>query len=157
MAVQIKHKLCPISTPFSHTLTAREAQHGGTGLNMMETISMIKQNIMYSCALHMHVYADFMHLYFLWNYTQFVLVWISILEICTASQWMTTQGPSRFRMIFRTRVHDILVIGICDGTYNMLIYRRTSQVWPTNSIGLPRLAHWHFIWIRSSTVRGTAG
>ena len=57
-------------------------------------------------------------------------------------------------------IDDILVIGICDGTCNILVYRWTKdQIWPTRSIGLPRLTHsiWHFIWVRPSTVPGTVG
>ena len=131
--------MCPKSTPFSHTLTASEAQHGETGHNMIETISMIKQN----CALHMHVYADFMHfVFFLKLYTMCPCMNQHFGNMhnhpVNVGSWFTAQGSTQFR-IFRTPVHDswvewfncfmsyedILVIGICDDTCNMLVYRRT--------------------------------
>ena len=114
----------------------------------------------------LYIYADFMHfVLFVENIPDIVLVWIGILEIYTATQcflvgvcsWfsLAAQGSAHGNVswvvqLFYVIIDDILVIGICDGTYNMFVYRRTKgQMWPT--IGLPRLTHRTFIWVRPQT------
>ena len=84
-----------------------------------------------------------------WNYVQPPKVpsgcWFSVYgqriipvskDISNASAWQLSWVVQLFNVI----IDDILAIGICDDTYNMLVYRRTKakdQVWPTISIGLP--------------------
>ena len=64
---------------------------------------MIKQN----CALHMHVYADFMHFAHFVNFScmnrHFGNMYSHLVDVGSR---FTVQGSSQFRMIFRTPVHD---------------------------------------------------
>ena len=108
----------------------------------METISMIKQNNVFSCALHMHVHADFMH---------FVL-FVKLYQICPcmnrhfgnmyshSGSRFTAKGPSWFTVewyfecqcmtvelsgsviLCHNRRYFSHCLGICDGTYDMLVY-----------------------------------
>ena len=73
-----------------------------------------------------------------------------------SSAWAVAQGSawqlSWVAQLFYVIIGYILVIGICDGTYNMLVNRQANDpIWHT--IGLPRLKHRHFIWVRPSTDR----